>query len=1026
MTAKKALLTSILSMLVCITMLVGTTFAWFTDSVTSGTNKIIAGNLDVNVYYYTEDGQWANLQNSGDLFSQDLWEPGHTEIAYLKIVNEGTLAFKYTVNVSPVNEIGGVNVAGEAFKLSNYLAFAVTDPAAAFETLDRDGTRAAIDSAVVTAAVNGESTSLTAIQTDASRTNIALLPGETDYIAVIVYMPEEVGNVANYKTGTTPPEIDFSISVYAAQYTYEEDSFGDDYDASANNAGNDTVEYNYFPQVIQSAQLKKVEGDKAAKDGEDANVTEDAVANTITINSAAKVDNVEANESAASVTISNESISFDEGSSVATVTLNVVKNDEGVPASVIAVVDADKQETTNYDVDLEVIGGEFETDSNDKYVELITVSMYIGKGKTGLSLYHNGIEMTGKASLAEVALADEYYYDSTSGFVTMKVDHLSPFTAVYDAPVASIGTVAYYSLSEAVNAVAANGTIEILRDITLTANVNVPTEKGFTVNLNGYTVDETNYAIVPFGTGLFEKVYGNEKIVISGQDYIIRSGNNGYNTIAAAFEGVSDGAVINVLSSFTDDTEMATLSAKAVTLNLNGKTVTFSAEDYYIALENASLTVNGGSIYADTYYDIFDLDASSLTLTDCYIENASSDIAVSYNDSAITVNSGTYIWAEGYELFSAYDTEVVLNGGKYSYEVDEFLGDTRESVLGSDGLYYIEAVTYWSDYKAEDYSVAVDTENKIVTVSSAEELALFAYQVNGGNNYYGYTVNLAADLDLAGHRWVPIGTSSNPFRGTFKGNNHVISNMKIIYKSSSAPTVGLFGTIGVWDSEGPATASVDGVILSNVKVLSQGGTGHYHYVGALIGYANNAIVYDCKVTGTVAGTWRGVGGVIGYINNCRKIDNLVFGDETVRSSVSQVFGQDNDLAVGGIFGYYYYGCKIENCKVINADISARTLVGGIGGWINNDGDAVTFEGCVVDDCVIEGNYAVGGIAGTYNGPAVVRGCTITDTEISGNDGYYTGTYVGLYDTDMSLEGFVYENNTLSGITGNSVIFGGDE
>ncbi len=48
---KRALLTSVLAMLVCVALLIGSTFAWFTDNVTSGINRIVAGNLDVELAY---------------------------------------------------------------------------------------------------------------------------------------------------------------------------------------------------------------------------------------------------------------------------------------------------------------------------------------------------------------------------------------------------------------------------------------------------------------------------------------------------------------------------------------------------------------------------------------------------------------------------------------------------------------------------------------------------------------------------------------------------------------------------------------------------------------------------------------------------------------------------------------------------------------------------------------------------------------------------------------------------------------
>ena len=90
---------SALSLLLCLSMLVGTTFAWFTDSVSSGKNRITAGNLDVELEYFVKgetaaEDKWVTVQDATDLFSDKLWEPGHTEVVYLKITNAGSLAMK--------------------------------------------------------------------------------------------------------------------------------------------------------------------------------------------------------------------------------------------------------------------------------------------------------------------------------------------------------------------------------------------------------------------------------------------------------------------------------------------------------------------------------------------------------------------------------------------------------------------------------------------------------------------------------------------------------------------------------------------------------------------------------------------------------------------------------------------------------------------------------------------------------------------------------------------------------------------
>ena len=118
---KKALLSSVLSLVLCMAMLIGTTFAWFTDNVSSKNNKIVAGNLDMSVEYSLDGVTWNDLEGATDLFQTDLWEPGHTEVVALKIENLGSLAFKYNVNMNIVSEVAGTNVDDETFKLSDIL-----------------------------------------------------------------------------------------------------------------------------------------------------------------------------------------------------------------------------------------------------------------------------------------------------------------------------------------------------------------------------------------------------------------------------------------------------------------------------------------------------------------------------------------------------------------------------------------------------------------------------------------------------------------------------------------------------------------------------------------------------------------------------------------------------------------------------------------------------------------------------------------------------------------------------------------
>lgn len=105
---KRALFMSALSMLMCMAMLVGSTFAWFTDSVTSGKNKIVAGNLAVELEYSLDGENWATVDENTNMFKEGaLWEPGYTEVVYLKVVNAGSLALKYRFGINVADKVIG-------------------------------------------------------------------------------------------------------------------------------------------------------------------------------------------------------------------------------------------------------------------------------------------------------------------------------------------------------------------------------------------------------------------------------------------------------------------------------------------------------------------------------------------------------------------------------------------------------------------------------------------------------------------------------------------------------------------------------------------------------------------------------------------------------------------------------------------------------------------------------------------------------------------------------------------------------
>ena len=106
---KKALLSSAFALVLSVAMLIGTTFAWFTDTASTAVNKIQSGNLDVALEmldtaqnkWVTAEGETLNFVKAGNVDEEVLWEPGATyKLPQLRVVNNGNLALKYKIVIS--------------------------------------------------------------------------------------------------------------------------------------------------------------------------------------------------------------------------------------------------------------------------------------------------------------------------------------------------------------------------------------------------------------------------------------------------------------------------------------------------------------------------------------------------------------------------------------------------------------------------------------------------------------------------------------------------------------------------------------------------------------------------------------------------------------------------------------------------------------------------------------------------------------------------------------------------------------
>ena len=221
---KRALVSSILAFCVCVAMLIGTTFAWFTDTASTGVNKIQAGNLDVQLEYSKDFNEWKTVDDTTKVFEDSkLWEPGRTEVVYLRVKNAGKLALKYTLGIYRLYDNSGKNVLGNKYNLSDYVKLGAAEVGAAYA-----------DRVAAISAVQDSAKTLKSIG-DTGVIGAGLDPNTAKAYAMVLYMPTEVGNEANPKNNDPyyAAKVSFGIRASATQAVSEFDSFDNTYDEKA-------------------------------------------------------------------------------------------------------------------------------------------------------------------------------------------------------------------------------------------------------------------------------------------------------------------------------------------------------------------------------------------------------------------------------------------------------------------------------------------------------------------------------------------------------------------------------------------------------------------------------------------------------------------------------------------------------------------------------------------------------------------------------------------------------------------------
>lgn len=188
----------------------GATLAWFSDTDTIR-NKFQIGLLNLDVSYRNDIvTDYSPLQGTTKAFNDKaLYEPGYTQVVYLKIENNGDVDFDYKVAVTVEGYTNGKNAWDEDIYLPNYLRYGVVfaENETDLQNMVKDRLEARTHA----------SNDWGALGTWPDMSPKFFKVGEdAHYAALIVHMPEEVGNVANYR-GTQAPIVELGITVFAQQ-----------------------------------------------------------------------------------------------------------------------------------------------------------------------------------------------------------------------------------------------------------------------------------------------------------------------------------------------------------------------------------------------------------------------------------------------------------------------------------------------------------------------------------------------------------------------------------------------------------------------------------------------------------------------------------------------------------------------------------------------------------------------------------------------------------------------------------------
>jgi hypothetical protein len=840
---KKTLFSSICAIVLCLSLMAGSTFALFTSeskvdiSVTSGKVKVTATVDDMTLYSATTEdtgslaGTIATGSHAGTYYYEEV-SPTFTNSGTAEYA-DGTLTLDRVTPGDKVNfNVGITNESNVNIKYR--VLVTVTSGLKLFNALK----------------VKIDGTSLSGVSRTGAWTSL-VANGSISDIPVEIYLPIEAGN--EFQDLSTQ----ISITVEAVQ-------------------GNASTSDGTLTTVVEAKAEEVTAVDpETKKTAEETTISDSDNLVTVTIPANTKL-NAE-----------------DEASSTA-LAVKVTPQDTVSNITVLST-----QASASYDVSVLLVVDDVITEdkavNNAENEEEITVKMFIGTGLTGVKLYHNTDEIEYDS------------YDSETGYLTFKTTSFSEYTVLYNKDFAyetfdevtgestgitvleatetegvykstdeneeevfvtvaedengnvvesagnacivdSEGAVTIYeTIRAAISAATSGDTVKLLKDDFLSSNTTV--SENITIDLNRNTMRQN-------------------RSITSNANLLIKNGS----IILGSYFTVNSGTAENGKSLKFNNVEITRnqIGAPTQLLQLYGKSY------IEVDFEDCSLSFSG-------------TDAAPIvgftggTYVDCAVSFVNTEINWAYKYVTFSSKSNDAC----YVTFDNESLDFVTEKGEIY--CDPFNYRLYEEVSGSTIKFYSDTLTLWTDYvvaQPEDYVV---DSNGNISIGSAEAFAWFAKQA-GSSTFSGKTVSLTADIDLYGHLWKGITCAQGGhFAGTFDGNNHTISN---VYTKQLSYGNGIFFSI---------TGKVKNLKVDNANI---GNTTSGNVVGIVAGYTYGTVEFEnISVTNSTVKGFGKIGGIIGMaadpngvttIKDCSVEDTTIIGTYNVATFIGLV---QNDIVV---------------------------------------------------------------------------------------------------------------------------------